>query len=131
MRSGRHRETDGAAALRARFRHVYWIGGGSGAGKSVIARRVAARHGLRLYATDDVMSDHASRCAPGNRGSLREIARKTSDPERALGNLLERDRMFTERLSGEGRRLELRVIEVDTAMTEDDLAGQVTEAFGL
>ena len=73
MRSGRHRETDGAAALRARFRHV----------------------------------------------------------SRALRNLLERDLMFTERLSGEARRLELRVIEVDTAMTEDDLAGQVTEAFGL
>jgi hypothetical protein len=31
----------------------------------------------------------------------------------------------------EARRLELRVIEVDTAMTEDDLAGRVTEAFGL
>ena len=28
-----------AAALRTRLRHVYWIGGGSGAGKSVIARR--------------------------------------------------------------------------------------------
>jgi hypothetical protein len=55
-----------AAALRARLGHVYWIGGGSGAGKSTIARRVAARHGLRLYATDDVMADHARRCAPGD-----------------------------------------------------------------
>jgi len=221
MRSGRHGETAGAAALRARFRHVYWIGGGSGAGKSVIARRMAARHGLRLYATDDVMPDHASRCAPGDcpslsefaamdmderwvnrspetmletfhwfrgegfglivedllrlpgepgvivegfrllprllkpllavpghavwllptpgfrraafgsRGSLWEIARKTSDPERALRNLLERDRLFTERLSEETERLELRAIEVDTAMTEDDLAGRVAEAFGI
>jgi hypothetical protein len=209
-----------AAALRARLRHVYWIGGGSGAGKSVIARRVAARFGLRLYATDDMMPDHARRCAPADgpflsefaamdmderwvnrspetmletfhwfrgegfglivedllrlpaepgviaegfrllprlvqpllaepghavwllptpgfrraafasRGSLWEIAGKTSDPERALGNLLERDRMFTERLRQETGRLELHAIDVDTTMTEDGLDELVREAFG-
>ncbi|MEU0898539.1 hypothetical protein [Streptomyces massasporeus] len=43
------------------MRHVYWIGGGSGAGKSTIARRLADRHGWRLYSTDDVMADHARR----------------------------------------------------------------------
>jgi hypothetical protein len=59
------------------------------------------------------------------------IAGKTSDPERALGNLLERDRMFTERLAFEAKELDLSVIEVDTMMTEDELAGRVTEAFGL
>jgi len=41
--------------------HVYWIGGAPGAGKSTIARRLAARRGLELYATDDVMGDHARR----------------------------------------------------------------------
>ncbi|MGN9843332.1 hypothetical protein ACTMTI_34930 [Nonomuraea sp. H19] len=221
MRSQRHGETADAAALRARLRHVHWIGGGSGAGKSTIARRLAARHGRRLYATDDVMADHARRSTPGNspflsefaamdmderwvnrspetmletfhwfrgegfglivedllrlprepgvivegfrllphlvrpllavpgravwllptpdfrraafdsRGSLWEIARKTSDPDRALRNLLERDRMFTEHLRRETQRLELRVIEVDATTTEDDLAERVTEAFGL
>jgi 2-phosphoglycerate kinase len=220
MRPERHGETASTAALVAELRHVYWIGGGSGAGKSVIARRMAARYGLRLYATDDVMSDHGRRCAPTDcpflseframdmderwvnrspetmldtfhwfrgegfglivedlvrlpwepcvivegfrllprlvqpllavpghavwllptpgfrraafdrRGSSWEIARKTSDPERALCNLLERDRMFTERLHEETRRLELPIIEVDTTMTEDDLAERVTEAFG-
>jgi len=53
-----------AAALRARLQHVHWIGGGSGAGKSTIARRVAAQHGLHVYSTDDVMPDHASRMLP-------------------------------------------------------------------
>jgi 2-phosphoglycerate kinase len=220
MRPERH-GVDGAAALPTRLRHVYWIGGGSGAGKSTIARRLAARHGLRLYLTDDVMSDHASRSTPedspflsefmamdmdrrwvnrspetmletfhwfrgesfglivddllhlpreprvivegfrllprlvkpllampnhavwllptpdfrraaiDSRGSTWAIAGKTSDPERALRNLLERDRMFTERLHEEAKRLELRAIEVGTTMTEDDLAGQVTAAFGL
>jgi 2-phosphoglycerate kinase len=209
------------ADAAARLRHVYWIGGGSGAGKSVIARRVAGRHGLGVYATDDVMADHGRRWAPADgpflsefaamdmderwvnrspetmletfhwfrgegfglivedllrrpaepgviaegfrllprlvqpllaepghavwllptpgfrraafarRGSLWQIAGQTSDPERALGNLLERDRMFTEWLRDQARRLELRVIEVDGTVTEDGLEELVTEAFGL
>lgn len=44
-----------------RLRHVYWLGGGSGAGKSTVARRLAVRQGWRVYSTDDVMSDHAAR----------------------------------------------------------------------
>ncbi len=40
---------------------MYWIAGGSGAGKSTVARRLADRYGLHLYATDDVMQDHARR----------------------------------------------------------------------
>jgi hypothetical protein len=209
------------ASLRARLSHVYWIGGASGAGKSAIARRIAARQGLRMYSTDDAMRDHASRCPPEDcpylrafqamdfderwlnrspqtmletfhwfrgegfhlivedllrlprepsvvaegfrllpifvkpllampqraiwllptpefrlaalrsRGSLWEIAGKTSDPERALRNLLERDRMFTERLAGETAQLDLRSIEVDIAVSEDDSAERVTEAFAL
>jgi len=209
------------AALRGRLGHVYWIGGGSGAGKSTIARRLAARHGLRLYATDEVMPDHARRgsaadspllagfaamdmderwvsrspetmletfhwfrgegfgliiedllrlpdrpgviaegfrllprlvrpllAVPGHavwlcptpgfrraafasRGSLREIAGRTSDPERALRNLLERDHMFTGLLREETKRLGLAAIEVDTTMTEADLTERVTEIFGL
>ena len=211
-----------AAILRGQLRHVYWIGGGSGAGKSTVARHIAAQHGLHLYATDDVMSDHASRSTPegcpfltrfkdmdmderwvnrspqtmletfhwfrgegfgmivedllrlprepglvveGSRllphlvkpllaapghaiwllptpefrqavfdrrgGSAWAFLGKTSDPERALRNLLERDRMFTEQLCEEAKHLGLSVIDADIAMTEDDLAGRVTEAFGL
>jgi 2-phosphoglycerate kinase len=207
--------------VRTRLRHVYWIGGGSGAGKSVIARRVAASYGLSLYATDDLMRNHASRRTPSDcpflsefvamdmderwvnrspevmletfhwfrgegfglivedllrvptepgvivegfrllprlvkpllavpghavwllptpgfrraafesRGSLWEIAGKTGDPGRALRKLLERDRMFTERLKEETERLDLPAIEVDTTMTEGDLDERVTATFGL
>jgi 2-phosphoglycerate kinase len=219
MRPKEHEETADAAALRARLLHVYWIGGGSGAGKSTIARRIAAQHGLHVYSTDEVMPDHARRSTPGDapylsrfktmdlderwvnrspetmfktfhwyRGEgfglivedlLRlpaetgviaegfrllphlvkpllakpghgiwllptpefrraafdsrgwEIPHKTSDPELAQHNLLERDRMFTDRLLEETKRLELPIIEIDTAMNEGELARQVTQTFGL
>jgi hypothetical protein len=211
----------GAADLPARLGHVYWIGGGSGAGKSTIARRLADRHGLRVYSTDDAMRDHDSRFGPpdapllsrfkamdmderwlnrspdtmaatfhwfqgelfgpivedllhlpaepgviaegfrllprlvrpllarpahavwllptpgfrraafASRGSLWSIAGKTSDPERALSSLLERDRMFTEHLAAETKRLGLPAVEIDVTMTENDLAQRVTELFGL
>ena len=207
--------------MTRRLPHVYWIGGGSGAGKSTIARRLAAAHGLQLYSSDDAMADHGRRTTPSespalaefmkmdmderwvdrtpetmlesfhwfrgegfhlivedllalqagppviaegfrllpelvlplldvrthavwllpspdfrraaleSRGSLWSIAGRTTDPERALANLLERDRMFTDRLRQQTRRLGLRAIEVDAGMTEDDLTEQVTRTFGL
>jgi len=52
---------------------VYWLGGGSAAGKSTIARRIAARHGLAVYSTDDAMSEHAARSAPGESPLLHEF----------------------------------------------------------
>jgi hypothetical protein len=222
MQTERHELTADAEALQERFRHVYWIGGGSGAGKSTIARRIAAERDLQLYATDDVMLDHSRRSAPercpflhefmamdmderwlsrspeamletfhwfrgegfsmisedilclpkepgvlaegfrllphlvkpllavhshavwliptpefrravfDNRGGLKwGFIGKTSDPELALRNLLERDAMFTHRLYEEAKRLELNIIEVDPTMTVDDLARRVTEALGL
>src|SRR5207245_5787715 len=42
----------GLMDLRARLRHVLWIGGGTGAGKSSIATLLASRHGLTRYNYD-------------------------------------------------------------------------------
>lgn len=219
MRPEQPDEAADAAALRARLQHVYWIGGGSGAGKSTSARRIAARYGLHLYSTDEVMADHAGRARPDEapylsrfktmdmderwvkrsaqtmletfhwfRGEgfglivddlLRlpagtdviaegfrllpylvkpllaqprhavwllptpefrraaferrgwQIPSKTSDPEQAKRNLLERDRMFTDRLVKQTKHLHLPVLEIDTPMDEDDLTSQVTQAFRL
>jgi len=208
--------------VREQLRNVYWIGGGSCAGKSTIARRIAHQHGLLLYATDDVMADHSRRSTPEDcpllhrflamsmderwvnrspmqmldsfhwfRGEgfhmiiedLLRIPRdvriivegfrvlphlvkpvladsdhavwllpspafrvatlkrrdamisgfpaKTSDPERALQNLLERDRMFTDRLAKEVSELDLRAIRVDTGAGEEDSANLVASVFGL
>jgi hypothetical protein len=50
--------------MRARLGHIRWIGGGSGAGKSTVARRLADRYSLRLYRTDDVHTNHIERTDP-------------------------------------------------------------------
>ncbi|MBV9171429.1 MAG: hypothetical protein JOZ81_15235 [Chloroflexi bacterium] len=222
MQPGQRGQTFDAATQRGRLKDVYWIGGGSGAGKSTIARHVGCQHSLHLYATDDVMSDHAGRLSPedapylssfkimdmderwlnrpteimletfrwfrgegfslivedlvrlaADRGVIAEgfrlvphlvkplladpghalwllptrefrvaavnsrrtgeweFLRKTTDPERARRNLLERDRMFTDELRKETQRLELPTVQVDVAMTEDELTHRVTQAFGL
>jgi hypothetical protein len=64
-------------------------------------------------------------------GSAWEFLCKTSNPERALRNLLERDRLFTDILREETARLGLRSLDVDTTTTEDAVAKRVTDAFGL
>jgi hypothetical protein len=64
-------------------------------------------------------------------GSAWGFLGKTTDRERALLNLLERDRMFTDILREETARLELHTIDVDTTTTEDELARRVTDMFGL
>jgi len=208
-------------AVQEQLQNVYWIGGGSAAGKSTIARRIAAQQGLPVYATDDLMADHTRRSSREdcpllhnfmdmdmderwvNRSpktmletfhwfhgegfdfiidDLLQLPRatavivegfrllprfvkpllaesghavwllptpdfrravidrrggpawgflaRTTDPERALRNLLERDRMFTEILREETVQLGMHAIEVDTTTSEDDLAQHVSDVFG-
>lgn len=45
----------------ASLQDVVWIGGGSGAGKSTVARRLAVTYGLTLYACDDEQAAHTRR----------------------------------------------------------------------
>ena len=54
-------------SLRSRLRHVYWIGGGSGAGKSTIAERLVNKYDLKLYSTDDKIREHGLRTPPEQR----------------------------------------------------------------
>jgi 2-phosphoglycerate kinase len=207
--------------MRGRLQHVYWIGGGSGAGKSTIARRVAEEHGLVHYSTDAVMRDHAQRTSPEDsplltafgkmdmderwvdrdpktmldtfhwfagegfdlivedllalppspavivegfrllprlvqpllatrchgvwllptpefrraafetRSSLWDIPNKTTDPERALQNMLDRDQIFTDRLRQEAEQIGVPTIEVNTAMSADALTDRIATQFGL
>lgn len=65
------------------------------------------------------------------RGSLMDIAGKTSTPSQALENLLRRDDMFTSRLEREAKNDGLPVIKVSSAMSVDDLTSHVADQFGL
>ncbi len=58
------RPPGGDLGIRERLAHVRWIGGGSGAGKSTIARTLAHEHGLRLYNSDATLADHVRRSCP-------------------------------------------------------------------
>lgn len=66
-----------------------------------------------------------------SRGTLWDIARKTSNPERALQNLLVRDGMFTDRLREETARAGLPAIEIDGFVTEEAQFDRVAGLFGL
>lgn len=70
------------------------------------------------------------RMAFASRGSLWEIAGKTSNPDVALANLLERDRLFTEQLRDEVGSLGLPAVEVDSGVTTEDLMSRVRHALG-
>jgi 2-phosphoglycerate kinase len=214
-------QADGDSGVRDRLLHVRWIGSGSGAGKSTIARKLADEHGLRAYSSDVTLGDHVRRSNPIDhplihgflamdmderwvtrapsvmldtfhgfqgeafeliiedllalpdeppilaegfrllprlvapllarpdqavwlvptaefrraafdaRGFTWEIPRKTSDPERALANLLERDQLFTSQVAHEASALQLPVIEVDVDRSVDDLTSLVADALGL
>src|SRR6185295_15326434 len=60
-----------------RLDHVFWIGGGSAAGKSTIARRLATEYGLQVYATDTAMSRHAAALTPEQAPQLAHFRRMT------------------------------------------------------
>ncbi|MFL5542032.1 MAG: hypothetical protein ACJ8J0_23800, partial [Longimicrobiaceae bacterium] len=64
-------------------------------------------------------------------GSAWGFLARTSNPQTALRNLVERDRMFTDILRAETARLDLPAIEVDATAGEDELARRVAEVFGL
>lgn len=144
--------------LRARFRQIYWIGGGSGAGKSTIARRIAAQHDLRLYATDDVMADHAGRSTPEDyhssassllwtwtsdgstdrrkpclRHSIGSAAKASVSSSKTFSAFLATPGSWSKASAcyRQATGLGLPIIEVDTTVSEDQLAERVTELFGL
>jgi hypothetical protein len=51
--------------VRDQLRHVRFIGGGSGGGKSTVARHLAGRYGLQLYDAEQ-FSTYVPRTTPGN-----------------------------------------------------------------
>ena len=208
-------------SLAARLSHVRWIGGGSGAGKSTVASRLAERHGLYAYSTDESIQAHLARSTAARhplmhafremtmderwldrapdvmlrtfhgfqgegfefivddllalspdrpvlvegfrllprlvapllsrsdqaiwllptprfreaafdaRGSTWRIADQTSNPARALENLLQRDAMFTDEVGAEAAALGLTTVHVDISVGVTELVEQAGRALGL
>ncbi|HVT59840.1 MAG TPA: hypothetical protein VHR45_15745 [Thermoanaerobaculia bacterium] len=50
--------------LRQRLAHVLWLGGSACAGKTTVARLLAARYGLAAYHCDDAFTRHRARTTP-------------------------------------------------------------------
>lgn len=55
--------------------HVRWIGGGTGAGKTTVARRIAERFDLPMYSCDDTISVHATRLSAASAPLLHRYLR--------------------------------------------------------
>jgi hypothetical protein len=71
------------------------------------------------------------RAAFASRGSLWDIAGRTSDPTRALANLLARDELFAQQIAAEAAAMQLSTIVVNSELFVDQVADQVADQFQL
>ncbi len=65
------------------------------------------------------------------RGGADAFWLRTSEPDRALANLLERERIFTDDVAGECARSGMNVVHVDGTTTITDVAWQLAAPFQL
>jgi hypothetical protein len=71
------------------------------------------------------------RAAFDGRGSTWQIPAKTSQPARALSNLLARDQLFTDEIRAEATTLQAHVLEVDGTLSVEALTRRVAKRLGL
>jgi hypothetical protein len=66
-------------SIAQRLRHVRWLGGGSGGGKTTIAADLAERHGLLVYDSDAVIGTHVERSELARHPLLRDFVAMSMD----------------------------------------------------
>jgi len=107
------------------LRHVLWIGGGTGAGKTTIAKAIAKRHGLGCYDYDWQDARGHSERTSAERHPFRAAFLALSMDERWV---LQKPELMAESTIGQfSERFEM-VLEDLAAM---DARGVVAEGFGL
>jgi hypothetical protein len=67
------------------FEGVGWIGGGTGSGKTTVARALASRHGLRLFPIDAFWYAHSGLLSSGRLSSGRPCEPELTPDEQWLG----------------------------------------------
>ena len=67
------------AEITVGFPRIYWLGGGSGAGKTTVAQHIANKYAYDLYSTDFAMNDHSSRCSATDCPQLEKFKKMTMD----------------------------------------------------
>jgi len=60
--------------MDGKLTQVFWLGGSACAGKTAVARHLAARYGLALYSCDDRFEDHLRRAHPGRHPNFHRVA---------------------------------------------------------
>ena len=92
------------------------VGGGTGAGKTTVARRLAERSGVSLYSTDQTIREHSAKLTAPAAPLLDQFRRMTMDQRWVLRDPVEMYRTFPW-FHGEGFELlieDLRSRSVDT-----------------
>jgi hypothetical protein len=87
-----------------------WIGGGTSAGKTSIARGLARRYGLTSYHVDQHELDHARRRVARRHPAMEAC---THDPTRSQAHRIERDTLLVERVREQALARGLAMIDVD------------------
>jgi adenylate kinase family enzyme len=138
-----------------RNREIYWIGGSACAGKSTLARQLAEKYKLALYACDEHYEDQLlpSLVAPllkqihqavwvipaerfqreqySKREWIHGILQATGNPELSFSNWMQRDALFADRVKREAEERKLKVLEVDGSRTLEQNFTELECWFGL
>lgn len=74
--------------------HIRWVGGGSGAGKTTVTRRLAERFGLPIYSSDATIGVHADRLSEATAPLLERFRRMGMDERWVLRDPVSMYRTF-------------------------------------